>query len=77
MPNLHYCHLQTKSYFQEKIPKLAIFAFCLTGKGGIYWGECKSVAQRPNPKSLTGGDKVDSGKGLPMENVLDSTLEWT
>jgi hypothetical protein len=37
--------------------------------------------QRPNPKSLTGGSsrlwhrvKVDSGIGLPMVNVLESTL---
>ncbi len=40
--------------------------------------------QRLNPKSLTRGKsrlwhrvKVDSGIGLAMENVLESTLEWT
>jgi hypothetical protein len=40
--------------------------------------------QRPNPKSLTVGKsrlwhrvKVDSGIGLPMVNVSESTLEWT
>jgi hypothetical protein len=30
---------------------------------------------RPNPKSPRQGDKVDSGIGLPMVNVLESTLE--
>jgi hypothetical protein len=40
--------------------------------------------QRPNPKSLAGGEsrlwhriKVDSGIGFSMVNVLESTLEWT
>ncbi len=55
--NLHYCHLPVNIADQEKIPNLPILAFCITGKGGIYWGECKSVAQRPNPKSLTVGIK--------------------
>jgi hypothetical protein len=40
--------------------------------------------QKPNPKSLVGElsrlwhrVKVDSGIGLPVVNVLESTLEWT
>jgi hypothetical protein len=34
-------------------------------------------SQRANLKSLTLGDRVDSGIGLPMVTVLESTLEWT
>jgi hypothetical protein len=34
-----------------------------------------NMSQRPNPKSLT-GDKVDSGVGLLVVNVLESTLEY-
>jgi hypothetical protein len=36
----------------------------------------RKAQQRPNPKSLL-GDKVDSGIGLSMVHVLESTLEWT
>ncbi len=44
----------------------------------------KSELLSPNPKSLTRGQsqlwhrvKVDSGMGLPMVNMLKTTLEWT
>jgi hypothetical protein len=59
---------------------------CLGGHvgGGFAAGGRGGGLQRPNPKSLI-GDKVDSGIGLrstwhiglPMVNVLESTLEWT
>ncbi len=48
------------------------------GVTAVYTGQLLTVhyIKRPNPKSLT-GDKVDSSIGLPMINVLESTLEST